>query len=1135
MRRELEQFLRQLAKGPTILFLGQRTLALGSGTDPFLHQIGEKYAEGTLENYSSLLEIELQDPPETILAWMDERCRRLTPPAQLDQIAAFPWSSVLTSAIDTVWAKAFRRPWRELQPIFDEQHQPADARNRARLHCTYLYGNVNRTEPRERVPLTRMEWLRRDQVAASLARRLRDLVTPLGVLAIDGYRADDWFRPASLAPVLSELNPGQVHLFSSPDELEDRDLAELKRLGVLVTHGESLAEVLSEGASLGLARLGPPEAGGDAHSIELERDVVSVPIGLWNRVRTTATIVDDAAVAQPRPLSDEARYREFRAFLGSGDGIPDWDCYARGFAFTRHFEEKLRDVVVKALGTPGLQEHPIVLHGPTGSGKTIALAALARKVRLERRYPVLYIERRAQLPSFGDIDTFCEWAERAGAPATLIAWDGALPSGDYHDLSRYLASRGRNVVVVGTSYRVSANEARGRRFVTAPGQLTEEERQEFLEFLRGFGEGLDDLVQRQLAMHDDSFLVALYRLLPPVRGTVRAGVAREVRRAEEALAQEAREAPAEYHPRGALAQAFYDAGLIESSGLSDAVEERVGSELVDDFQHLTGLVMIPGRFGLRVPLELLLRALGHEGYTRFLDLLNAVDIFRWYEDAAGNIEIGARSRLEASLISQARAGGAETEVALVERLLLELRDDGLSWSGGREVDFAIALVRAVGPGAQDSAAFSPFFQELADTLANLRLERGLMNPRLMLQEVNLRRESAIEASRRRSPDLSAIDEALDRAETVVGEALELLPDEPRTQRLRSMLLVELASTMGARSAQMLQRDGGSAVEAAALVVSLRDIVSRARHHDPTSYYPVDVLAWATRNAVRGGVLEGPEKLEAISEVLAAFQSTEVDELEPKQIEQFHARRYEIASLIGDEELASDAASALKARGSGAALFLQALKRSGLTARDRSEVQAADIAAALDVLEAESDLLWGDSRCLDLYLDLWWIAHTGQQLFGGERQTPGLTPDEWQRFLDIVVALQDMETPRRATVLGFLRALALFHLNRVGEAKDVFKDVERQSYAVRSRRRVIRTYRASNADGTPRTYHGTIAWLDPRGRKGDIYVEELRTEVTFFAHDFRLEDPRRGLDVGEFHVAFNFLGPIADPPVFGARR
>jgi hypothetical protein len=177
MRPELEQFLRQLAKGPTILFLGQRTLALGSGTDAFLHQIGEKYAGGTVENYSSLLEVEFQDP-ETILAWMDERCRRLTPPAQLDQIAAFPWSSVLTSAIDTVWAKAFRQPWRELQPIFDEQHQPADARNRSRLHCTYLYGNVNRTERQERVPLTRMEWLRRDQVAASLAGRLRDLVTP---------------------------------------------------------------------------------------------------------------------------------------------------------------------------------------------------------------------------------------------------------------------------------------------------------------------------------------------------------------------------------------------------------------------------------------------------------------------------------------------------------------------------------------------------------------------------------------------------------------------------------------------------------------------------------------------------------------------------------------------------------------------------------------------------------------------------------------------------------------------------------------------------------------------------------------------------------------------------------------------
>lgn len=1132
-----DQFLRRLTGGPAVLFLGQRSLALGSGEDPFLHQIGEKYARRTLMNYFDLLEIELGEPNDTILAWMDERCRRLTPPDQLDQMSTFPWSSVLTSAIDTTWVRAFRRPWRELQPIFDEGHKPADPRNRTRLHCTFLYGNVNRQEARERVPLNRLEWLRRNQVAVALARRIPDLVTPMGVLAIDGYGLRDWFQSSSLAPILSDLNPGQAHLFSSPTELEDPDLAELVRLGILVAHHESLAEVISSGAALGSIRLGPLGAGGSSNTVELVGDVHTVPTDLWNRVRATATILDDSVLAQPRPLSPEARYREFRAFLGSGAGVPDWTNYVRGFAYPRHFESDLKGVVTRALGTTGLQEHPVLLHGPTGSGKTVALAALALRVRQQRRFPVIYVERRAQPPSFGDIDSFCEWAERAGAAATLVCWDGMLPESEYREALRYLASRGRNVVIVGTTYKVDASDVRSSHLVAAPGHLREDERADFLAFLRGFEAGLDDLVERQQAISDDSFLVALYRLLPPVRGVVRAGVAREVSHAEKVLGQKARELEGEYRPSGALAQALYDAGLIQPSRLGDRVEHELGSELVDDFQQLTGLVMIPGRFGLRVPLELLLRSMGQAGFTRFVDLINSVDIFRWYEDAAGNIEIGARSRLEASLIAQARTGGAETELAFVTRLLGELRDDGFSSSGGREVDFAVDLLRAVGPGGQDVALFGPFFPELADALATVRLERGVMNPRLMLQEVNLRRESAIDESRRQKPDYAAIDEALDRAETVVREALELLPHEPRTQRLRSMLLVELASTMGTRSTQLLQRNHGARVEASALVVSLREIVRQARREDPTSYYPVDVLAWATRNAIEGGVLVGAEKVEAVTDVLSAFQGTEVDELDPRQIEQFHFRRYEIGNLIGDGDLKSSAAESLRARGSGAALFLSAIRRSGIISphADAGKVDISAVAAAVEELELEPELLWGDKRCLDLYLDLWWLARTGQRLFSAERIAPGLTTGEWQHVLEIVAALEEGEITRRPTVLGFLRGLALFHLDRVGDAKAVFRQVERESYAVRSRRRVIRTYVASTPEGIPRIYHGTIAWLDPGGRRGDLYVEELRSEITFLAHDFRLEDPQRGLQVGEFHIAFNFLGPIADPPSLSANR
>ena len=46
--------------------------------------------------------------------------------------------------IDIVWPKAFRKDWRELQPILDEIYYPSDPRNRSNLHCTYLFGCVDK-------------------------------------------------------------------------------------------------------------------------------------------------------------------------------------------------------------------------------------------------------------------------------------------------------------------------------------------------------------------------------------------------------------------------------------------------------------------------------------------------------------------------------------------------------------------------------------------------------------------------------------------------------------------------------------------------------------------------------------------------------------------------------------------------------------------------------------------------------------------------------------------------------------------------------------------------------------------------------------------------------------------------------
>src|SRR5207244_10827335 len=137
---------------------------------------------------------------------------------------------------------------------------------------------------------------------------------------------------------------------------------------------------------------------------------------------------------------------------------------------------------------------------------------------------------------------------------------------------------------------------------------------------------------------------------------------------------------------------------------------------------------------------LLVRALGKTGYTNFVDLVKRVDVFRWFEDSMGNIDVGPRNPLEAKLLVQARMGGATTEVAFVRRLLLEAQPSEFGPREGRDVRFTVDLLHAVGPQGSDSSYFAPHFKELSSTLSELRRERGVENPRLMLQEANLLRE-----------------------------------------------------------------------------------------------------------------------------------------------------------------------------------------------------------------------------------------------------------------------------------------------------------------------------------------------------------------------------------------------------------
>lgn len=1132
-----EKFAERLGRGPAALLLGQRHLALGSSVDPLLDVVRRKLnapADGPA-GYNMLLADSRLDNI-SLLDWLDNRSRQFAASEHLDVIAQYPWIGVWASAIDSLWADAFETSWREVQKVFSESYRPTDPRNRHRLHCTFLFGSTSRSELEERPPLSRLQYLQRRGVAQALARRILPVLGPTGTLAIEGYGEHDWLSVEDLVGILAQTQPGQCHLFSASDELASRhELRELAEAGLLTLHRAELATVLHDAHEAGVLELGTPADEGDLQRIvSFDGRAHSVPRDLWVTFTSSAQVLDEATIATPSPLSKDALYAAFRRFLGSPEGRPDWEGVARGFAFEREFEPALTAAVERLIRQRDLPDRPIVLHGATGTGKTTALAVLALRLAQRRSSPIMFIDRRSGSTLVPDVlDRFCKWAEEEGARASVLVWDGMLELDTYEGLAQFFASRGRRVVIVGSSYRLPDAVPRRRpNLLAAPSDLSPDELERLSTFLAEFDERLARV--SRLAEFDSTFLVYLYRLLPPTRAAVRSGVLRELERTERSIVARATSSRIDHEPGTALGWALLDAGLLPDLELGARSRVAVPGEQFSVIEDLTSLIMVAAQFGLAVPLELLLRTSGREGYANLAKLLDDVDLVRWIEDPAGNYLLGARSRLEAQLIARTRLGTLSAEVAYAKRLLLEVVESDAALSGRAEMDFAIDLVRSLGAQGPNPDRYLPEYLEIASALRQLREDRGVSNPRLMLQEANLLREWSFKRLRNpatadeyRGQAITALLEAAD----VLAAALDLAADERRSA-LRNRLHVELSATLATR-ANALASSPDSADERAALFDEARRIALEARAEDQGSYYPVDVLAWSTRDVLNAGLLDSDAQAEATAEVFSAFELLDPDELDASQVENYHKRRQEFADLVGEVRIADDAFESLLASGSGAGVYLRARAMARLPGMaEQVDSDALErISHALDFLAAYEEVVLRDVRCLNLRFDLWWFLHSGQRSFADERHRLAFDSATWARVIELLRPLEGLGTSYRDAQLQFLRGLAEFHLGDYSAAFTTFEEVERRSEDVRGRRRIVRAYLASTPAGEPIVYRGTISSISRDQRRGEVYVDELRRRLTFIPSEFGARALQRGDNLGGFHIAFNFLGIIADPTAY----
>ena len=1116
---------------PLVLVLGQDAWSESENENTVLAKALDRLGrhDGLQRGWSALLGTE--PVPDEFYDWLAERLTRRVHSQAHEAVAGLPWSAVFTSSFDPTLRDLLQGPAREPVVILTEQETPPAARSRARPPLYFLFSRAGEHDSHARPPRSRSDFnARRLRHAVPLLNRVVDTATALGIIVVEGFSSgNDWFRLDDLLGIIGNAAPRQVLWFGGRPRFRDdveaefddavasqRILLEPRRLGTIVAELRAL-ERLPASAS--------PDSE-DPGTVTLSNGGrMETTAELRLRVEAVASIIDDSWTAFLPPLGKDAEYARFRRFHGNLEGFRLMvEGVRRGYAIQRDFEVELRKQVSAAIADPSSNNLPIVVEGQSGSGKSVALARAAVQARDREKVPVLYSFGR--IPTSQDVFEFCESAEKAGASATLIICDANRDIDQYYPLLMGLKSRGRRVVVLGSQYRSDLSPADPNTGIEAPGRLSSAEASE-----------LEELISRHVDISDrsvadpDHILAFLYRCLPASRPRIGAGLSEEARAVERALRARGRQVR-RVTPITLLHQRLIEAGFVSEESSFFDEQERNGEEDGGDAAALViDFVMIAGSVNCLIPVNLLMRSVTAQSQeidlTIITQLFHNIDLFRWKStDSEGSdILVGPRLTIEAEVLCRHRFGGVASEAECLLEIMRAVRDGGLD-NERTEVRFLLDLLQQVGPEGMRGQRYKHAYVAVGRTLTELRERYGVIDARLILQESAFRRGAIRHQVADDVDRLPLLEEARD----AIQYALEGIANGSLYvgRRTKDSLLVERAAIYGFLARNLADSKGdpeviwksyGAARDAIAMAVGASD-----------NYYPYDVGLWTPSDLLECGNLKDGQRAELTADIYSTLDQVEVSNLSPAQQERYLTRRMKVGSVLQDQRLTDDAYDELEDSGSTAGYYLRAREHIVNIDRDRDIVddqRLIDAAGrAADFLGDRFDRIATDQRCLLLLLECRWIVEMGTFPLKGERQPLPVDTGVSRRLLEIVRTLNQAAGGAARHVPRYLEAVLAWITDDEEYAIPIFRDLARDTDH-EFPGRVVRRHVITDAVGNPSRFAGRVERDRGDGHWG-IRVEGLDRRVDLLSRDFPREDIAYGRMVSGFGIAFNFIGPIADP-------
>lgn len=1121
---------------PIVLVAGQAITCLGSSSDQMLDTV---YEHQKLDGPRSWGVAISNGFTSDDALWLNERFQRdvLSPASEL--VLSAPWSAVFTTSVHSRLSEYLSSKGRRPETIVYGGALAPVPRSRYRVPIYHLMGRCSELEEACRMPLSKVDLIRRRQLHASdLLGRVGDTATAVGLIVVAGFDdRSDWISADDLLGSL-HLSHSTCVLWFGPRPLDSAVADDLEGTGQLNFVEASLAEVLSaiEGKSGAFEAVA---ADAEAGSITLRDDKrITVTPALRLRAEASSYIVDDEWLAHEIFRSSGESNEAFRKFHADAVGPKALIAgVIQGFSIERDFEQNLRRLLEAKTKRMAKDDDLIILHGQASTGKTIALARLVVFARKNLGLPVVWSNT---IPNIVDIEAFCVETERVGALATVLVCDANQMPSRYRDLVATFQSRGRKVLVVGSSFNIESEIGIATARVHASGDLSEEERQTLDALLRKNGEpaGLKVIAPPSDAP-GASMLALLYRSISHGRHKIVRSVSGEARSFEEILRDVAKDlVELQYTP--VLAQRLAEAGVVAARGaflVANSDGARTGADAAG---KLINFVMVTGRLDCPIPLNLLLRIVGTStpALVDLLRIFGDLDLFRWkrHSPEGADLLVAPRLRLEAELLCRSRLGGPEQEGDLIVEIIENIR---LGVEQDAEKSFLLDLLQKVEKEGPFVDRYKLSYLKIARALTSLRASSGLKDPHLMLKECAFRRASVFAQDGPEGRSAATIDvgdniEVINEAAKIIEQALDLCDrmGVRAGRRIRSGLASERASIYGYLAVQRGRASDGESSWADYLAARAAAAAALA---SGDSYHPVDVAIWTACDVLRdsGDALSPEQVLEIHADVRAYIDLASSMGKGPSQEAKFALRQERVGNVLNDEDMSTEALVRLEAISPGAAIFLHGRRMADavLTSTDPSsaEVRKAALTSAKYVQDALRAKGIEDVRCQRLLVQLLWISYTGQFLF---RVVRGATPSDPTHIRELYSAVKDLNS-----ILGTLARNSEIYLEAVLAwlseeyivAHQIFDELSRETDS-EDRSRVIRRLEVSNMDGGQMMYSGRLKLAKGKGNDWKVRINRIPQPlpIRVFAREFS-DELADGRELHEFGVSFNYVGPIAEAP------